>query len=426
MKKITEHKRPQRAVRVAQFGGGVFLRGFFDWMLQKANDARIYDGNAVIIRAKTRGVDPLSLQDYLYTHVARDGENSDITLIDSIAGSINPSEDAEGFYRLAVSPELETVVSNTTEAGIVYQRCEYSEKAVPESFPARLTVLLYYRYMAGLGGILVVPCELIENNGSTLFGIVKRHAEDWSLGEGFIKWLDSACSFRNTLVDRIVSGNTDEDLGLAYTDNSVNTSEFFHLWVIDGEEDSRLPFSKLGMNIKWVKDINEYRTLKVRILNGAHTSMIPYALTCGVQTVGECMKDVRTREHLSACLDEIIASLGEEKRAEAEEYAASVIKRFENPYICHRCEAISLNSVSKFSVRVLPSILEYRQRFGELPRALMFSFSALINFYKNGSPRDAEEVIAKLQNGTVEEILSDAELWGEDLSALVCAVEKNL
>lgn len=419
LKLITEHLKPSRPVTVVQFGGGVFLRGFFDWMLQKCNDAGIYNGNATVIRAKTRGADPLAEQKYLYTHVARDGENCDITLIDSIEGSLNPTDSPEAFLALATAPTLETVISNTTEAGIVYEYCGFTESSVPDFFPARLTRLLYERYNAQLPGLLILPCELIENNGTALLGIVKKHAADWKLGADFDAWLDRECSFRNTLVDRIVSGKTDEKLPLTYVDNAVNTSEFFHLWVIEGEEDPRLPFRSIGMNIKWVPDVNEYRTLKVRILNGAHTSMIPFALLSGVETVGDCMRTPVTRNHLTACLfDEIIPSLGEEKLAEATEYAGDVIKRFENPYICHRCEAISLNSVSKFKVRVLPSILEYRERYGKSPKNLIFSFAQLIKFYKDGTPKDEDNVIAFMRRASLNEILTNVELWGSDLSYL--------
>jgi len=425
IKPITDHIKPIRPVRIAQFGGGVFLRGFFDWMLQKANDAGIYNGNATVIRAKTRGADPLAEQNYIYMHVARDRENCDITVVDSIEESLNPADDPNAFFALATSPTLEIAVSNTTEAGIVYEYCKFSESTVPDSFPARVTRLLYERYKKGLSGLLILPCELIEKNGDVLYEIVKKHAADWELGEDFILWTERECSFRNTLVDRIVSGRTEEKLSLPYADNAVNTSEFFHLWVIEGPEDKRLPFASIGMNVKWVTDVNEYRTLKVRILNGAHTSMIPYALLTGVETVGECMKIPLTRNHLTACLfEDIIPSLGEEKREEATEYAQEVIKRFENPYICHRCEAISLNSVSKFKVRVLPSILEYIERYGKSPKNLIFSFAQLIRFYKEGTPKDEDKIIEFMKNSTTSEILSCAEIWGADLSYLTEEIKK--
>lgn len=415
---ITEISKPSRPIKAVQFGGGVFLRGFFDWMLCKANSEG-YNGNVVVIRAKTHGTDPLAAQNYMYTHIARDGENYDASLIDCIETSLNPADDGKAFLELARTPELELIVSNTTEAGIAYEKCELNLNALPLSYPARLTVFLYTRYQASLNGLLILPCELIEQNGDILHKYVLQHAEDWNLEKEFIAWLEEKCSFRNTLVDRIVSGASDEKFDLEYVDNAVNTSEFFHLWVIEGKKDDRLPFDFHGNNIKWVEDVNEYRTLKVRILNGAHTSMIPFALNRGVLTVGDCMKDGTLRKHLEGCLyDEIIPSLGEDKREEALNYAKSVIKRFENPYICHRCAAISLNSVSKFKVRVLPSILEYKKKFNAYPKKLVFSLAQLILFYKEGTPNDAPEIMEFMKNATVKEILCDKELWGISISEL--------
>lgn len=419
MQYITEYEKPQRPIKAVQFGGGVFLRGFFDWMLCKAN-SHGYNGNVEIIRIKTRGEDPLSRQNYLYTHIARDADDTDISIIDCVSGSFNPSERFDRLLSLAREPQLELVVSNTTESGIAYEKCGFSPNAAPSGYPATLTRLLYERYLSRLGGLLILPCELIEDNAQVLKSYVLRYVEDWGLGEGFAKWLDSECSFRNTLVDRIVSGAPEGDgIKLGYVDDAVNTGEFFHLWVIEGEPDARLPFDHPELNIKWVKNVADHRKLKVRILNGAHTSLIPYALKLGVETVGECMKNATLRRHLEDCLyREIIPSLGSEWMEEAVEYADGVIKRFENPYICHRCKAIALNSVSKFKARVLPSILEYRERYGNSPRKLLFSFAMLIWMYKYGEPNDSESVIAAIRQGDLGDILSDVSLWGRELTAL--------
>ena len=419
--KITDLEKKNRPVTAVQFGGGVFLRGFFDWMLAKANESGVYRGNAMIIRATTRGEDPLAAQNFTYTHVARDGNGVEATVVDCIEGSMDPSADPAGFAALATLPTLALAVSNTTEAGVVYEACARPVDSVPASFPARLAHLLYLRFSAGLPGLLVLPCELIENNGDTLRDIVLRHAADWALGADFARYVREECSFRNTLVDRIVSGAPAEPVDLGYEDELVNTSEAFHLWVIEGEADDRLPFASLGMNIKWVPDLAPYRTLKVRILNGAHTSMIPNALLSGVETVGDCMKNSDIRAFLEACLGEILPTLDFDP-TEAKAYADEVLNRFENPYIRHLCAAISLNSVSKFRVRVLPSILAYRAKFGTCPAALTYSFRRLIDFYREGEPRDDGEVIEKMQR-EIPEILADATLWGEDLSDMTEAVE---
>ncbi|MBO7177252.1 MAG: tagaturonate reductase [Clostridia bacterium] len=417
MKHIKDYPKQERPIRILQFGGGVFLRGFFDWMLQKANDAGVYDGAVVIVRSRTHGADPLAAQNFNYTHVARDGANTDVTVVDSIAGSVDAAGDYAAFLRLAEIPTLETVVSNTTEAGIIYENCPRPTDACPESFPAKLTALLYHRFSVGGSGLLILPCELIERNGDILRDTVLRHAADWALGEDFAAWVNTACSFRNTLVDRIVSGapTVGENPGLAWEDDLVNTSEYFHLFIIEGQEDARLPFARIGLNIKWVESVEAWRTVKVRILNGAHTSMIPYAMLLGIETVGDCLRDARTRAHLDACLVQILRSMDGDE-AENRAYAAQVLTRFENPYIRHLCAAISLNSVSKFRVRVLQSILAYREKTGESPAHLLFALCMLIRFYREGNPNDSASVIETFRTRTVPELLADADIWGVSLT----------
>lgn len=418
--KITENK-PQRPIKVIQFGAGVFLRGFFDPMLQIANEKGIYNGSAVIVRSRTGGVDPLEAQSFNYTHIARDASHNEVTLVDCIAGSLNALESYKEFLALGENPDTEVIVSNTTEAGIAYEKCDFSEQECPNSFPAKLTALLYRRYSVGLPPMLVIPCELIENNADILKKIVLQHASDWSLEGGFFEYIEK-CSFRNTLVDRIVSGKPSEKIELGYEDELVNTSEYFHLFVIEGESDSRLPFDKIFSGVKYVPSVKPYRTIKVRILNGAHTSMIPFALNRGVETVGDCLKNEEVSAHLKACLGEILDSLDID-RAECEAYAGDVLERFANPYIHHRCASISLNSVSKFKVRVLPSILDYERKQGKAPLALIRALGELIKFYKIGNPNDAPKAMEKLKAGTVQQILSDKELWGEDLSRFAKEVE---
>lgn len=368
-----------RPVRVLQFGGGVFLRGFFNWMMQKSIDAGVYDGNAVIVRSRTTGADPLAENGFKYTHFARDGAHNDMTEIDCISGSVGIGSD--NFYRYATSDDLEVVVSNTTEAGIVY-------KEEGGTYPYFLTEFLKKRYEAGKSGLLIIPCELIENNGNTLKEYVLRHAKD----KAFCEWIERECDFRNTLVDRIVSGG----------DATTNNSEYFHLFVISGKEDPRLPFTKAGLNVKWVADVNEYRKIKVRVLNGAHTSMIPHALLNGCETVADCLENEAVRAHLENCLLEILVTLDG-----AQDYAKEVLCRFANPHIDHKCRAIALNSFDKFKVRVLPSIIEYKKIKGENPKALLFALSELVRFYKEDAPKDDEGVIEYIRRESFEKIAAD-------------------
>lgn len=428
---IKDFGKPRRKISVIQFGGGVFLRGFFDVMMQEANKAANDSaGDVMIVRSKTAGHDPLADQDFIYTHIARDGEHCEITKVDCIAGSINPNDDFDSFLGLAENPDTTTVVSNTTEAGIVYSFTPSPDGA--ESYPARLAALIKRRFDAGLPGFHILPCELIENNGSKLREIVLQHGRDWNYGEDFTHYVKYSCLFRNTLVDRIVSGkpSPDDNVELPWEDNFVNTSEYFRLWVIEGKSDEThpLPFGDEHDYLKFVPDLSVYRTMKVRLLNGAHTSMIPYALLCGLETVGDCLCDEKMRSFLDRCLfGEILESLeGECDPTEARGYAEDVIWRFANPFIHHKCSAIALNSVSKWRVRVLPSLLAYREKLGKNPAGLVFSLAKLIELYKRQPPNDDPAVIAAIHDRSVAEILADRSLWGMELSWLLDEVEHSI
>lgn len=416
-----------RQEKVIQFGEGGFLRGFVDWMLDIANEKADFNGSVVVVQPIENGLcDTLSAQGCVYTHLCRGVEGVDQRKISVISRCVKPYDEFDKYMALAENPDFRFIVSNTTEAGIVFSNKDKISDTPASTFPGKLTQLLYKRYELGLGGFVFLPCELIENNGSELKKCILNYSELWGLGEGFNSWIEKENIFTNTLVDRINTGYPrDEKIDVGFDDKMVNTSEYFHLWVIDGYEGlfEEIPFDKCGLNVILTKELKKYRTIKVRILNGSHTSMIPYALLSGVETVGDCLKDEKMSAHLVACQEEIVESLDMD-REETENYAKAVMVRFANPYIRHMCQSIALNSVSKFKVRVLPSILEYEKKFGYAPKTLLFSFGKLIEFYKKGTPNDDLQATEKMQRGTVREILADASLWGEDLTRFACEVEK--
>ncbi len=409
----------KRPLRVIQFGEGGFLRGFVDWMLQIVNEKTDFDGGVAVVQPIKDGLcDVLTAQNCVYTHICRGVEGVCVKKIDVISHCVKPYDDFDKYMELAENKDFRFIVSNTTEAGITFSPEDKITDRPANTFPGKLTQLLYKRYKLDLGGFVFLPCELIDKNGANLKNCILKYAELWKLEDGFVNWIEKENIFCNTLVDRINTGYPKgEEIDLDFDDKMVNTSEYFHLWVIEGYDKlfSELPLDKCGLNVIVTDELERYRTRKVRILNGSHTSMIPYALLCGVKTVGECLKNETISAHLKNCQEEIVASL-DMNREEALEYAEDVMVRFSNPYIQHMCQSIALNSVSKFKVRVLPSILEYEKKFGKTPKTLMFSFAKLIDFYKKGTPDDAEEVICKLKTGTVAEILADITLWGQDLS----------
>ena len=419
-------KRPERII---QFGEGGFLRGFVDWMVQKLNDNGTYNGNIVVVQPIKDGLcDLLTSQNCCYTHIIRGVEGVDKTIVNSISRCVKPYDDFAAYLALAENPDFRFVVSNTTEAGIVFSDEDKITDAPPKSFPAKVTLLLKRRFELGLPGFVFLPCELIDRNGDNLKRCILEYAKLWNLGAEFSAWVERENVFTNTLVDRINTGYPkDEQLDLGYEDKMVNTSEYFHLWVIETEYDieKEIPFASAGLNVIVTEDkLEMYRTRKVRILNGAHTSLTPYALLSGLDTVKSCVDNEVMREHIRKCVFEEIIPTLDLPRDELIAYANGVLERFANPYIKHYLSAISLNSVSKFKVRVLPSILEYIKRYGKMPETLLFAFAKLIEFYKTDMPNDDADVVEFMRTHNTKEILANAEYWGEDLTRLLPEVEK--
>jgi Mannitol-1-phosphate/altronate dehydrogenases len=400
MKNITEvTSTVKRPIKVVQFGEGNFLRAFVDWQIDILNEKGGFNGNVAIVQPLERGMaDMINSQKGLYTTVLRGIENGkpvcDFRKITSVDTCINPYSEYEKYMALSTLDTLRFVISNTTEAGIAYNPADKLEDKPQASFPGKVTAFLYNRYKHFNGdmgkGIIFIPCELIEKNGDNLKKYVFQYANEWKLEEGFIAWLDKACDFCNSLVDRIVPGypraeakDLEEQIG--YTDNLLDAAEIFHLWVIECKgktHEDELPTDKAGLNVVWTDDMSFYRTRKVRILNGAHTMTVLAAHAYGLDTVEECTKDpVVSRFMHQGIFGEIIPSMDGDK-AQLEYYANAVLERFQNPYIRHLLMSISLNSTSKFKTRDLPSLLGYYEKTGKLPSHLVFSLASLINFYK--------------------------------------------
>jgi len=384
--------------RVLQFGAGVFLRGFVDWMIDGMNRKGLFLGRVVVVASTNpKTVAALHEQNGAFTHLARGIENGrlveDKRIITSISRGIDPYDQFDDYLDCAHNPDLRFIVSNTTEAGIVYREEDKQGDRPPRSFPAKLTLLMFERYKAFAGdlskGFVVLPCELIERNGDILKKIVLQTAANWGLGADVMEWIESANVFANTLVDRIVTGYPRDEIQAfnqldGYVDDLFNTSELFHLWVIEGPAAlaRELPLREAGFNVVFSDDMTPYRDRKVRILNGAHTATVLAAYQAGENLVGDCMKDPVIRDFMtSAIYDEVIPTLTLPK-GELDSFAAAVFERFRNPYIKHALLSISLNSVSKYRARVLPSVERYLAAKNELPPRLTFSLAALITFYR--------------------------------------------
>ena len=413
--------------RIIQFGEGGFLRGFVDYFFQKLNDKGLFEGSVVVIQPiKTGMCDMLEEQNCEYNLFLRGVDNGKVvdehTHIDIISRCINPYEDYESYLNLEKNPDFRFIVSNTTEAGIVYEDNNKLTDSPANSFPAKLTALLYERFKERLSGFIILSCELIDHNGDELLKCCKQYAHRWELGEEFVKWLERENSFCSTLVDRIVTGfPRDEHKALeeriGQKDNMMDTAEIFHLWVIQGDHEDELPLKRAGFNVVWTDNVDPYKKRKVRILNGAHTSMVLAARMYGLETVGECMKDEKVVSILrKSVFEEIIPAIGDTE--DNRNFGNAVFERFANPFIKHQLLSIALNSISKFRARVLPTILEFKEQTGRYPNILSFSLAALIAFYKTDEANDSEEIIEFMKEASVADILKREDYWGEDISSL--------
>ncbi|MEO8395543.1 MAG: tagaturonate reductase [Chloroflexota bacterium] len=429
--------------RIVQFGGGNFLRAFVEWIVEILNAQTDFASSVVIIKATPQGsYDDLIAQDNLYhvrLHDLVDGQPVAHTqLITCVSRTVNPYADTDSFLSLARQPEIRFIVSNTTEAGIAFDPAARLEDRPSANFPAKLTSFLYERYRSGAAGCILLPCELIESNGDQLKQFVLQYAALWQLEPEFAAWIESDNQFCNTLVDRIVSGfpKTGREAvfqQLSYEDRLLVEGEWYHSWIIEAAPAlaSEFPVAQTDLNVKLVNDLRPYREMKVRILNGTHTAMVPLGTFLGFETVRQAVEDPILSEFLYHLLsEEILPTL---QMPEAEPFAEAVLARFHNPFLQHRLQSIALNSLSKFRVRLLPSLIDYTNQRGQLPERLVLVFAALIRFYKGdwqGQPiplNDDPVQIAwfrQLWESGISarelcaEVLRNQALWGRDLSVI--------
>ncbi|MCM3761118.1 tagaturonate reductase [Alkalihalobacillus oceani] len=411
--------------KVVQFGEGNFLRGFVDWMIHQTNKQQLFNGRVVAIQPTPHGkvVPKLEEQDGLYTFVMRGVEHGQEVdkseVISSIARGINPYTDWQRVLEVAENPAIEVMFSNTTEAGLTYMAEEYRQELSPLSFPGKVTAFLHHRYKAFNGsddaGLLIVPCELVEDNGTVLKELVIRIAREWDFPEDFVKWAVRANQFCNSLVDRIVTGFPKENSDvfferLGYQDVLLTVGEPYHLFAIEAGSDAAelLPFTKAGLNVKW-GDSSIYRDLKVRLLNGAHTMMFAASYLAGRDTVLEVMRDETLLKYVETGMNAEIMPYLDVEEQEKQSFAASVLERFRNPYTRHMLTDIGMNAVYKFRARVMPSLLAYVRREGTLPRMLVFSLAALIIYYRPVR-RDGDFLIGSRQRGEEYVIRDNAQV----------------
>ena len=444
--------------RVLQFGEGNFLRAFADYWFDMANEKAGWNGKCVLVQPIAQGLTQrINRQEGLYTLYLRGRQNGEKVdakrVISSVSRCLNPYEkqDYDAMMDVAAGEALEYIVSNTTEAGIVYAPSCRLEDCPPASFPAKLTQVLLHRWRAGRPGVVVLSCELIDNNGKELLRCVNQYIKQWGLEEGFARWVNGDCTFCSTLVDRIVPGRIRDAAEAArledesgYRDALIDVGEVFGVWNIEGPEwlAEKLPFRAAGLNCPVVPDVTPYKKRKVRILNGAHTGFVLGAYLAGYDIVRDCMQDDVILGFMNRMLHEEVIPTLPLDRQDLEAFAAAVQDRFNNPFINHELMSITLNSTSKWRARNMPSLLEYAQTAGKLPPCLAMSFAAYIAFYSSDIQALTEQgLVCRRPKGNeytvsddrwvlefyysrrgvsdetlVHDVMTNEKMWGQDLT----------
>lgn len=444
--------------KVLQFGTGVLLRGLPDYFIDKANRQGIFNGRVVVVKSTSHGdTSAFDRQDGLYTVCVRgleNGQKVEENLINSsISRVLTATEQWNEILECAHNREMQIVISNTTEVGIQLVQ-EDIRQHPPKSFPGKLLAFLYERFKAFGGsehsGMVIVPTELIPENGSKLQSIVLELAHLNSLDDAFIEWLECCNHFCNSLVDRIVPGKPDAaalaelEKTLGYTDGNLTMSEVYRLWAIEGDEKVKevLSFAQADGGVVIEPDIDIYRELKLRMLNGTHTLSCGLAVLAGFETVKQAMDDEAMSGFIADVMqNEIAPNIPYPvDLAVAHDFGNKVLDRFRNPHIKHQWIAITMNYSSKLKMRCIPVLLQHYQKSNAAPEAFALGFAAYLLFSKATAVKDGKyygELAGKdywIQDDAaptfyqrwqelspadvVEQTLRDSGYWGTDLSSL--------
>ncbi|MEA5426357.1 MULTISPECIES: tagaturonate reductase [Arcicella] len=441
--------------KVLQFGTGVLLRGLCDYFIDKANKKGVFNGRIVVVKSTDKGgTDDFNEQDGLFTHAVKGLENGqpveEYIINASISRTISARSQWNEILACAKNPEMQVIISNTTEVGIALVENDKITNTPPQSFPVKLLAFLYERWKEFKGsaksGMVIIPTELIVGNGDKLQEIVLEQAHRNGLEPEFIEWLENHNSFCNSLVDRIVPGKPDKEIceelekKFSYQDDLMILSEVYRLWAIQGDEKIRkvLSFASADSGVIIERDIEVYRELKLRMLNGTHT------LTCGMAYLlgFRLVKDVMSNSYLSKIITNMM--LGEVSLAipykidpkVKDRFGRMVLDRFRNPFLQHKLLDITVQYTAKMKMRNIPILLQYYREFGKAPELFAMGFAAYLQFMKaekevNGNyfgesngeyyPINcnfAPYFYEAWENFDLDKVLSNRSLWGEDLTQL--------
>ncbi len=442
-------------IKIVQFGEGNFLRSFADVYFNELNEKFNLDYSVDIVvpinSCKTERYADIKDGYFVVFCGVKDGvckrEFKKITCINRV---ISPFENKKAFFDLSRDENLKIIVSNTTEAGIVFNEDDRAENFPFVSFPAKLTLFLYERFKSGGGNLFLLPVELIDDNANALLNAVRKYVKLFDLGEDFYNWNEKNL-YLNTLVDRIVSGDPKNSAQELYSlvgkeDELLSVCEPFGLWIIERGKGVESVIKEGDHNVKIIltNDISYYKKRKVRVLNGSHTNLVAMGLFYGCKTVYDCMQNEDLKNFfIDTATNEIIPFVSD-CYEETYSFFKEVKDRFLNEYLNHELTSIALNSVSKWRARNLPSFRDYYAKHGKIPENLTLGVSALIALYARAKKQedgyysdtplgkikltDGENFLKTLSEGNIDSFLRDESAFGDmsEYEGFIQRVKENV
>lgn len=422
--------------KVLQFGTGVLLRGLPDYYIDKANRAGVFNGRIVVVKSTQSGsTDAFEQQDGLYTHWLRgvsNGQTIDEHYVNASVYAVhNATEDWELILKYAEMPSMELVISNTTEAGIRLEE-DQVHAAPPRTYPGKLLSFLYHRYHYFSGdpnrGMIIVPTELIPQNGQLLMSVVIELAHQHGFDSGFIDWLENANEFCNSLVDRIVPGAVAPPTvpSLGYEDSLMIMSEPYGLWAIETDSDRArqlLTFSQVDEGVVLTPDIDRYLERKLRLLNGVHTFSCGIALLAKHTFVLESMQAEWMVAYMTQLMQLDIAPLLRDAQISQEEanlFSQQVLDRFRNPFLKHAWKSIAAQFTAKMNMRNAKLMHRSIETTGQLPATMAIGFAAYFLALPQLAAVYPDDAGVRYWNdkgeSCLEDLMQDPNLWGEGLA----------
>lgn len=398
--------------------------------------------------------DALAPQDGLYTLAVKDGASTQPRIIGSVIDLLVAADGAGPVLAAMTDPATRIVSLTVTEKGYCHDpatgdldpgndgiKADLARPGQPATVPGLLVEALRQRRQAGIAPFTVLSCDNLPANGRTLARIVGQYA---ALADDSLSgWITGNVAFPSSMVDRIVPATSDADrteiqalTGLA--DAWPVVTEPFTQWVIEDVFPAGRPdFSAAGAEL--VADVEPFEKMKLRMLNGAHSTLAYFGQLVGHETVADAMNDAALAQLVTQVMNEAAATLDLPSR-DLDQYGRALRTRFRNPALKHRTAQIAMDGSQKIPQRLIETIRDARAdgknwdglargvaawihflRRGPVDDPMSERFAALANRY--GDPADHADAVLAMRE--VFGPLSDAAWFTEPIRALAATMAEG-